>query len=121
MNKIKEELELWAILGPDGKYFIGSSDWSEDINKAKIYQNKGAARGIVTMYTDKSNPENHPHLVRIYAKYVEIHKEDERVQKAVKGIAEKERIRALRWKNRRKAILEKRVFDAENELNSMPK
>ena len=119
MKDKKVSIELWAVINSDDEYFMGSNSWSSDINNAKVYQKKGTARGVVTMYTDKQNTEGHPKLARIFCKNVQVMHENERVAKSVKGINEESDARS----DRRDIFLEKKykqeIADREEALRKM--
>lgn len=88
-------LELFAVRLPDGRWFRSGGQWVTDIKRARVYSKPNPARAVITQYSNR--PDNQiPQLVVLHVTGYDIVDEKGRVaevkkRKMVEAVALEER------------------------------
>ena len=82
-RKISVNLKFYAIRNNAGHYF--KNGWRTDIENARLYQNIGVARTLVTRYKLRYPLEATPEIIEIVATDACIINETDRVQTILKA------------------------------------
>lgn len=106
-----ENLELYLVRNQEGKWFcIKGGDWTNDLKKARVYQNIGSARAKVTWYANHYPRYGIPEIIKLNICGFEVIDEKDRVNKVIEKIKENQ-------EKQRVTRQEQRIRKAEEELN----
>jgi hypothetical protein len=122
---VQEKLKdvcFYVVVNSDGQFFCNggyASIWVDDISNARVYNNIGPARSMVTFIADYYPGLSVPSIVKLSFSAVEILDEKDRVNKAKVARVKKKQRSEIRRKKEALARAEKDLIEAKRNFDKL--